>query len=109
VINVKKIALTFIARSGFVVLRQTSLKNLIQRDAEGSAQNEALQKLQEGVRDMRMVLEANGRELERARAQAWETLEESRRLESRLAEALDEIRRLKIRLEEAPQIDYQVS
>ena len=105
---VKKIALTFIARSGYVVLKQTRFKSLLQQNAVGSIQNEVLQKLQEGNRDMRVVLETNGRELERARAQAWETLEESRRLESRLAEALDEIRRLKIRLEEAPQIDYQV-
>ena len=114
----KRIALTFIARSGYVVLKGTNFMNLLRRNAELDRKNEAQQKLQESNRDMRIVLEAKGRELERARAQAWERLDESRRLESRLAEALrlesrlaealDEIRRLKIRLEEAPQIDYQL-
>ena len=109
----KKIVLKFIARGGYVVLKQANFTNLLQRNAEldsalRSVHNEALQKRQESNRDMRIVLEANGRELERARAQAWEALDESRRFESRLADALDEIRRLKIRLEETPEIDYQV-
>src|SRR5262245_36086060 len=91
----KKIALKFIERSGYVVLKQTNFTKL-DRDLRAEITN----LLQRSAK-----LE---RELERARAQAWEPFEESRRLESRLAEALDENRRLKIHLEEAPQIDYQV-
>jgi hypothetical protein len=91
----KKIALKFIERSGYVVLKQTNFTKL-DRDLRAEITN----LLQRSAK-----LE---RELEQARAQAWEPFEESRRLESRLAEALDENRRLKIRLEEAPEIDYQV-
>jgi hypothetical protein len=99
----KTIALTLIAWSGYVLLKQTDFTSLLQRHAELNQRYaeldrdlrlaradclqklQDLQKLQEKNRDMRIVLDANARELERARAQAWE--------------AFDKIGRLKIPLE----------
>jgi hypothetical protein len=45
----KKSRLTFMARSGYVVLKQTGFKNFLQQNAERSDQNEVLQKFGRGA------------------------------------------------------------